>query len=45
MTWALSNIEQLSVSGTSALGVSAHLEINQDNTNDRHRNNFHTEER
>ena len=34
MTWALSNIEQLSVSGTSALGVSAHLEINQDNTND-----------
>ena len=34
MTWSLTNIEQLSVSGTSALGVSAHLEINQGNTND-----------
>ena len=34
MTWSLANIEQLSVSGTSALGVSAHLEINQGNSND-----------
>ncbi len=34
MTWSLVNIEQLSVRGTSALGVSAHLEINPDNSND-----------
>ena len=36
MTWSLANIEQLSVRGTSALGVSAHLEINQGNSNDKY---------
>ena len=34
MTWSLVNIEQLSVSGTSASGVSAHLEITQNNSNE-----------
>ena len=33
MTWSLVNIEELSVRGTSALGVSAHLEKDQDNSN------------
>ena len=36
MSWSLVNIEQLSVSGTSASGVSAHLEINQDTSNERY---------
>ena len=36
MTWSLANIEQLSVSGTNALGVSSHLEINQGNSNDKY---------
>ena len=34
MSWSLVNIEQLSVSGTSASGVSAHLEITQNNSNE-----------
>ena len=34
MTWSLVNIEELSVRGTSALGVSAHLEQGQDNSDD-----------
>ncbi|WP_225866981.1 DUF4214 domain-containing protein [Prochlorococcus marinus] len=36
MTWSLANIEQLSVSGTNALGVSSHLEINQGDSNDKY---------
>ena len=34
MTWSLINIEELSVRGTSALGVSAHLEKSEENSNE-----------
>ncbi len=34
MAWSLVNIEALNVGGTSALGVSAHLEKGQENTNE-----------
>ena len=34
MTWSLVNIEELSVRGTSALGVSAHLEKGDENSNE-----------
>ncbi len=34
MTWSLVNIEELSVRGTSALGVSAHLEKGEENSNE-----------